>query len=90
MLVLRRRVGESVILDRCIEVQIVEISGARVKLGFTAPRAIEVMRKEIQLTRDENRRAAAFESVAELKMLAESLGASRHQPKTGDGPAATN
>jgi carbon storage regulator len=59
MLVFRRKVGEAVILDGQIEVQVLEITGSRVKLGFSAPAEVAVVRKELHLTQEENRRAAA-------------------------------
>jgi len=59
MLVFRRKVGDAVILDGRIEVQVLEISGSRVKLGFSAPAEVAVVRKELHLTREENVRAAA-------------------------------
>lgn len=58
MLILGRRVGEAVVLGGGIEVQVVEVSGSRVKLGITAPRAVEILRKEVKLAREENRAAA--------------------------------
>lgn len=73
MLVFRRKVGEAVILDRQIEVQVLEITGSRVKLGFNAPAEVPVVRKELYLTQEENRRAAACGSGEGLKLLASSL-----------------
>lgn len=73
MLVFRRKVGETVILDGQIEVEVLEITGSRVKLGFSAPREVTVVRKELYLTQEENRRAAACQSADGLASLATSL-----------------
>jgi carbon storage regulator len=73
MLVFRRKVGETVILDGQIEVQVLEITGSRVKLGFSAPREVTVVRKELYLTQEENRRAAACQTADGLASLVTSL-----------------
>jgi carbon storage regulator len=69
MLVFRRKVGESVVIDGRIEVQLLEVTGSRVKLGFTAPPEVTVMRKELFLTREENRRAARFRATESFTRL---------------------
>ncbi|WP_276353590.1 carbon storage regulator CsrA [Cohnella caldifontis] len=47
MLVLKRKVGETVKLGDTIEVQVLAVEGETVKLGFTAPRNIQILRKEL-------------------------------------------
>ena len=47
MLVLARQRDESVIIARQIEVKVVDIRGDKVRLGFVAPKNVEVDRKEI-------------------------------------------
>jgi carbon storage regulator len=58
MLVLRRRPGESLVIGDEIEVEILEITPTRVKLGILAPDSVTVVRKEVQLTREQNVNAA--------------------------------
>jgi carbon storage regulator len=58
MLVIRRRPGEIVVIGEDVEVEVLEISGNQVKVGIRAPREILVLRKEVQLTRTENRAAS--------------------------------
>ena len=58
MLVIRRRIGEVVVIGDEVEIEILEASGSHVKLGIRAPRSVSVLRKEIQLTLEQNRRAA--------------------------------
>ena len=73
MLVFRRKVGETVILDGHIEVQVLEITGTRVKLGFVAPAEVRVMRKELHLTEQENRRAAVGPNQDSLTQMVAAL-----------------
>ena len=61
MLVIRRRVGESIMIGGEIELQITGISANRVKIGIVAPRTVLIFRKEIQLAAEQN--MAASQSV---------------------------
>ena len=47
MLVLARQRDQSVIIDRRVEVKVVDIHGDKVRLGFVAPEEVEVDRKEV-------------------------------------------
>lgn len=47
MLVLSRKVGESVIIRNDIKVTVLEISGNQIKLGFEAPNDISIYREEV-------------------------------------------
>ena len=47
MLVLGRKVGESVLIGDGIVVRVSEVSGNRVKLAFDAPKWITIKRQEI-------------------------------------------
>ena len=60
VLVLRRRVGETIAIGGGIEIEVVEISRTRVKLGVTAPRDVPVLRKEAIPVAAENRKALEF------------------------------
>ena len=60
MLVLRRRAGEAILLGTEIEIEVVEISRTRVKLGIRAPRHLPVARREAAGVAEENREAAAL------------------------------
>ncbi len=60
MLILARKVGESIIIGDRIEISVVDIKGDQVKLGITAPREVKVFRQEVyREIQEENRRAAA-------------------------------
>ncbi|HON77896.1 MAG TPA: carbon storage regulator CsrA [Spirochaetota bacterium] len=47
MLVLARRINESIMIGDDIEVVVIDIKGDQVKLGIKAPKKITVHRKEI-------------------------------------------
>jgi len=66
VLVLRRRMGETIVIGGGIEIEVMEISRTRVKLGVTAPRDVPVARKETIAVAAENRRA--------LELVAEGAG----------------
>lgn len=58
MLVIRRRAGESILIAGDIEIEVLETTPTRVKLGIKAPKEVTVLRKEVRLTEDHNRAAA--------------------------------
>ena len=58
MLVIRRKAGESVLIGDGIEVEVIEVSPTRVKLGFTAPESVLILRKEIREAAAQNALAA--------------------------------
>ena len=58
MLVMRRRAGESFMIGGEVEIEVLEVSGSRVKLGIAAPDSMVIVRKEAHLTRAENITAA--------------------------------
>lgn len=47
MLILTRRVGETIRIDDDIEVTVLGIKGNQVRIGVTAPEAVEVHRQEV-------------------------------------------
>ena len=53
MLVLTRKVGEKLIIDGCITVQIVAVDGNKVRIGITAPPDVRVDREEVHRARQE-------------------------------------
>jgi carbon storage regulator len=69
MLIIRRRVGESILIGDDIEVQITEITGNRIKLGISAPPNVLILRKEIRLAEQENLAAARGVSSEAVRLL---------------------
>ncbi len=63
MLVLTRKIGESIRIDGQICVTVMEVDGRTVKLGIDAPRTVPIHREEVWLRiLEENRQAATAES----------------------------
>jgi len=58
MLVIRRRAGESILIAGDIEIEVLETTPTRVKLGIRAPREVDVVRKEVGIIAGENLSAA--------------------------------
>jgi carbon storage regulator len=48
MLILRRKVGERIIVDGQIEVTVLAVRSGKVRLGFSAPTAVRILRAEVQ------------------------------------------
>jgi carbon storage regulator len=47
MLVLSRKINESIMIGDGIEIKIVDVSGRNVKIGIDAPKDVSVHRKEV-------------------------------------------
>jgi carbon storage regulator len=47
VLVLTRKLNESIMIGEDVEISVVEVKGDQVKLGISAPKRIKVHRKEI-------------------------------------------
>ena len=59
MLVLTRKVNQTIIIGDNVEVVVLEVRGEQVRLGIRAPRNVSVHRKEIyEQIAEENRGAA--------------------------------
>lgn len=70
MLVLTRKINESIMIGDEVKVTIVEVKGDQVKLGITAPRQISVHREEIYLEiQRENRLAAQSQNIDGIDKL---------------------
>lgn len=65
MLVLSRKKGEAIVINDNIELVVLEIEGEQIKLGINAPRSIEIHRKEIYLTIQEENKNAAKQNISQ-------------------------
>lgn len=60
MLVLTRKVNQSIVIGDAIEIVVLEVRGEQVRIGIRAPKTIAVHRKEVyEQIRQENLDAAA-------------------------------
>lgn len=67
MLVITRKVGESIIISDKVEVSVLEVVGDKVKLGINAPREIKIIRSELKIAKETNEQSA--EPSAGVKQL---------------------
>lgn len=93
MLVLTRRVGESVVIGDEVVVTVLEVKGDVVRVGVQAPRAVRVHRAEVYAAvKEANRAAATSRGTAvdeELRRLAARRAAGRsasapHEAREGE------
>ncbi len=62
MLVLTRKVNQSIVIGTDIEVVVLEVRGEQVRLGIKAPRSVAVHRQEVyEQIKDENQAAAGVD-----------------------------
>lgn len=59
MLVIKRKVNESILVGDDIEIIVSEISGDKVKIAINAPANVKIMRKELKETLEFNKNALA-------------------------------
>ncbi|MDQ2798844.1 MAG: carbon storage regulator CsrA [Armatimonadota bacterium] len=78
MLVLTRRLNQSIKIGDDIEITVIEVRGDQVRLGVAAPRDVAVHRKEVYLQiQQENRASANASDTASLDALSHALGERR-------------
>lgn len=73
MLVISRKIGESIMLGDDIEIKIAEVSGERVKLAIEAPREVLILRKELHETNLLNQQANRQLPKAQMSQLVQVL-----------------
>ncbi|MDR1894823.1 MAG: carbon storage regulator CsrA [Spirochaetales bacterium] len=83
MLILARKVNESITIGEKIEVTVIDIKGDQVKLGIIAPRDIKVFRREVyDAIQRENQEAS--QSATTLPAL-DNLMDRKKKPAPGEG-----
>ena len=81
MLVLSRRVGESIMIGPDVVVTVLEVRPDLVRIGINAPRDVEVHREEVFVEVQQANRSAASPSAQNVEALAAGL---REDTKPGD------
>jgi carbon storage regulator len=69
MLVLSRKKGESIVIQDQIELTILSVEGDVVKLGISAPKHVDIFRKEVYLSIQEANRESAAPLQSDLNAL---------------------
>lgn len=69
MLVLSRKVEESILIGDNIEVKVLDVIGDKVQIGISAPKEITVLRSELKETMDENKNSTVSISKDALEEL---------------------
>jgi len=80
MLVIRRRPGEVLLIGEDVEIEILDTGSSHVKLGIRAPRDVIVLRKEIQITGQQNLAASKEKSATAVDSLLRTLKKREESP----------
>lgn len=81
MLVLTRKVGETVRIGDGVTVQVLNVRGGQVRLGFTAPPEVRIFREEVFRAiegQNQQARLPAGESLADAARAWEAYGNDKH------------
>ncbi len=73
MLVLTRKLGESIAIDDHIKIVVVQIKGKQVRLGIEAPKETKIHREEVYLAIQDQNKAASTTSSDDTKKVAKLL-----------------
>ena len=80
MLILARKIGESIKIGDNISIEIISVAGNTVKIGIEAPKEVGILRKELyDMIKEENISASAI-NIADLSGLND-LGGSTYIDK---------
>jgi len=71
MLILTRKIGESINIGTDIKITVVSIDGGQVRLGIDAPKDVIVHREEVYKRIMEENKAALGTSTIDLKAIAQ-------------------
>lgn len=82
MLVLTRKLGESIAIDDHIKIMVVQIKGKQVRLGIQAPKETKIHRQEVYEAIQDSNKEAATASPKSVSQVAEML---KRGGVSGDG-----
>jgi carbon storage regulator len=77
VLVLSRRVGESIVIGNQVTVTVLEVRGDQVRVGVDAPRDVQVNREEVHRSLQEENRGAADSAERARRLVARMPSAAR-------------
>lgn len=73
MLVLTRKLGESIAIDDHIKIRVVQIKGKQVRLGIEAPRDTKIHREEVYVSIQDQNKASSSSSAEKAQEVANLL-----------------
>ena len=71
MLVLTRKKGEAIQIGDDIEIKVLSVDGDQIKIGIEAPQSVDIYRKEIYVSIQEENSEAANVTLDLVKLLTE-------------------
>lgn len=74
LLILTRKIGETVAIGDEVKVQVVDVKGRQVRLGITAPASLAVHREEVFQRIQEQNRQSVDPAPSDLAALADLWG----------------
>ncbi len=69
MLVLSRKINQSIVIGDNIEIMLVDIRGDQIKLGINAPKNVKIFRKEVYEEVKSQNLEASKSTIEELNIL---------------------
>lgn len=81
MLILTRKLGESVTIGDDIKITILGVRGRQVRLGIIAPQKVTIHREEIYFKIQEENKRAADSAVDEVSMIATMIKENQEKPQ---------
>lgn len=73
VLVLSRKKGESIVIQDQIELTVLSVEGDTVKIGISAPKHVDIFRKEVFLTIQESNHESAAPLHSDMNALIDRL-----------------
>ena len=73
MLVLTRKLGESIAIDDHIKIRVVQIKGKQVRIGIEAPKDTKIHREEVYLAIQDQNEASSTTSSESTRAVAKLL-----------------
>lgn len=73
MLVLSRKIGESIVIQDQIEVTVIGVEGDNVRIGISAPKDVDIFRKEVYQAIQQSNRESVMPTQVNLNALIKRL-----------------
>lgn len=73
MLVLTRKLGESIAIDDHIKIRVVQIKGKQVRLGIEAPKETKIHREEVYLAIQDTNKESSTTSSEKTRSISKML-----------------